>query len=67
MPLIQVSMAAGRSDEQIRQLIHELTEVTMRVANAPAEAVHIVISEVAHDHWATGDVTIAEKRAQASS
>jgi 4-oxalocrotonate tautomerase len=67
MPLIQVSMAAGRSDEQIRQLIHELTEVTVRVANAPAEAVNVVITEVAHDKWATADVTIAEKRAQASS
>ena len=67
MPIIQVSMAAGRSPEQIRQLIHELTEVTVRVAQAPAEAVSVVVTEVEHDKWATADVTIAEKKAKAAN
>ena len=60
-------MAAGRSPEQIRQLIHELTEVTVRVAKAPAEAVSVVVTEVEHDMWATADVTIAEKKAKENS
>lgn len=67
MPLIQVSMAAGRSPEQIRELIHELTAVTVKVAKADPAAVTVVVTEVEHDKWATADVTIAEKRAQASS
>ena len=60
-------MAAGRSPEQIRQLIHELTEVTVRVAKAPVEAVSVVVTEVEHDKWATADVTIAEKKAKEAS
>jgi 4-oxalocrotonate tautomerase len=67
MPLIQVSMATGRSPEQIRELIHQLTEVAVNVAKAPPEAITVVVTEVEHDKWATADVTIAEKRAQASS
>ena len=66
MPFIQVSMAAGRSPEQIRELIHQLTEVAVNVAKAPPEAVTVVITEVEHDKWATADKTIAESRAESA-
>jgi 4-oxalocrotonate tautomerase len=66
MPFIQVSMAAGRTPEQVRELIHELTDVAVRVAKAPPEAVTVVITEVEHDKWATADKTIAESRAESA-
>ena len=62
-----ISVAAETNSisvEQVRELIHELTDVAVRVAKAPPEAVTVVISEVEHDKWATADKTIAESRAQ---
>lgn len=67
MPLVQVSMAKGRSPEQIRELIHTLHDAMVNVAKAAPEAVSVIITEVEHDMWATADVTIAEKKAKAAS
>jgi 4-oxalocrotonate tautomerase len=67
MPLIQISLAEGRTPEQLRQLIAEVTEVAIRVANAPKEAVSVIITEVAPTKWATGDVTVQERRDQAAT
>jgi 4-oxalocrotonate tautomerase len=64
MPFIQVSMAEGRTPDQIRALIHAIHDAAVTIAKAPPEAVTIVVTEVAHDKWATADVTIAERRAQ---
>ena len=67
MPLVQVSMAKGRSNEQIRELIHVLHDAMVNIAHAAPETVSVIITEVDHDKWATADVTIAEKKAKAAN
>ncbi|MET8430940.1 2-hydroxymuconate tautomerase [Nocardia sp. NPDC004860] len=63
MPFIDVTIGLGRSPEQIRALIHELTEAAHRALGAPKENIRVVIREVPETHWAAGDVTVAERRA----
>ncbi|MFE0025030.1 2-hydroxymuconate tautomerase [Amycolatopsis sp. NPDC059021] len=63
MPFIDVSLGTGRSPEQIRALIHELTEAAHRAVGAPLANIRVVIREVAPAHWAAGDVTVAERQA----
>lgn len=63
MPLIEVTMVEGRSPEQLRKLISDLTAAVVEAVDAPVEAVRVVIREVPGTHWAAGDVTIAERRA----
>lgn len=65
MPLIQIALGDGRSPEQIRNLIEGVTEVAIKEANAPREAVTVIVTEVPADKWATGNVTLQEKRAAA--
>lgn len=62
MPLVEVTLAEGRTPEQIRSLIHELHEAVVRAAAAPPESVRVIVREVPATHWAAGDVTIAERR-----
>jgi 4-oxalocrotonate tautomerase len=64
MPLIEVTLVGGRSPEQLRSLIHELHEAAVRAVGAPPESVRVVVREVPATHWAAGDVTIAERRAE---
>jgi 4-oxalocrotonate tautomerase len=64
MPLIEVTMVAGRSAEQLRALITGLTRAAAEAVDAPVESVRVVIREVPATHWAAGDVTIAERRAR---
>ena len=65
MPLIEVTLTEGRSAEQLRALIHELTGAAERAVAAPLASIRVVIREVPTTHWAAGDVTIAERRSRA--
>jgi len=65
MPFIEVTMVEGRSPEHLRSLIAGLTAATCEAIGAPQESVRVVVREVPATHWAAGDVTIAERRAQA--
>lgn len=67
MPLIQISLAEGRTPQQIRDLISGVTEVAVNAANAPKEAVTVIVTEVAPPMWANADVTIEERRKAANS
>ena len=54
MPFIDVSLGAGRTPEQVRALIHELTEAAHRAVGAPKESIRVVIREIQPEHWAAG-------------
>lgn len=63
MPLIEVTLAEGRSPEQLRTLMSKLTYAAVDALGAPLESIRVVLREVPTTHWAAGDVTIAERRA----
>lgn len=54
MPIIQVHLFEGRSSEQKRAFVKEVTEAACRMLDCGAEAVDIVLVEVKREHWATG-------------
>ena len=62
MPLVEVSLVEGRTQEQIRSLIHELHEAVIRALAAPPANVRILVRELPAAHWAAGDITIAERQ-----
>lgn len=64
MPLIEVTLAEGRSPEQLRALITGLTQAACDAVGAPKANVRVVVREVPATHWAAGDVTIAERNAE---
>ncbi len=64
MPLIEVTLVEGRTVEQLRALIAGLTRAAVEAVGAPVESVRVVVREVPATHWAAGDVTIAERRAE---
>jgi 4-oxalocrotonate tautomerase len=66
MPLVEVTLTQGRSPAQLRALIHELHEAVVRAVDAPAAAVRVVVREIPPAHWASGDVTIEERRTAAA-
>ncbi|MDW8804692.1 tautomerase family protein [Streptomyces scabiei] len=60
MPQIAVTLAEGRTPEQIRALIHEVHEAVLRTVDTRPEYIRVVVHEVPRTHWATGDVTLTE-------
>ena len=66
MPFVQISIAEGRSPEQIRALIHEVSDAVVRSIGAPLANVRVVVTEVPLTHWAAGDVTLQERKSHGS-
>jgi 4-oxalocrotonate tautomerase len=62
VPLVEVTLATGRTPQQLRALITALTQAVVDAVDAPKDAVRVVLREVQPTHWAAGDVTIAERR-----
>ncbi|MFT9266700.1 2-hydroxymuconate tautomerase [Oenococcus sp.] len=60
MPYIQIDMLEGRSAEQIKKVVKDITEVMVNDANASADAVNIVVRESSKDHIAVGGVLKSE-------
>ena len=67
MPLIEVSIARGRSSEQLRSLIKELHLAAEKAVGAVPDNTTVIIREIDHEHWSRGNQTIAERNAAATS
>jgi 4-oxalocrotonate tautomerase len=64
MPLVEITLVEGRTPAQLRTLIHEVHDAVVRSVDAPPANVRVVLREVPATHWAAGDKTIAERRAE---
>jgi 4-oxalocrotonate tautomerase len=51
MPIIRVEMFAGRTRDQKRALVKELTESFIRTCGSKPEAVQIVLVDVEKEDW----------------
>ena len=61
MPLIEVTLAEGRSPEKLRALISRLTEAVVETGVAPKQSVRVFVREVPPTPWAAADETLAER------
>jgi 4-oxalocrotonate tautomerase len=64
MPLVEVTIAEGRSADQIRSMMREVHDAVLRTVDTRSEHVRVIVREVPRTHWATGDLTIAEMKEQ---
>jgi 4-oxalocrotonate tautomerase len=55
MPIIQITLVAGRSDEKIERCIKEVAETVSRTLEAPKETIRIMVNEVPPSRFAVGD------------
>ena len=61
MPIVTIKMIEGRTDEQKRALVEEVTQAVSKTVNAPIENVSIIIEETSKGHYATAGVRYSDK------
>ena len=61
MPFVVVKMIEGRSVEQKRRRVKELTNVVVKYTGVTEDQVHVVIEDYAKENWAAGGVLLADK------
>jgi len=54
-------MLEGRTEEQKKRMIAEVTEAIARTLNAPKGNIRIAIYELPKSHWSVGGVTMDDK------
>jgi len=64
VPLVQVTVWSGMSDEAKKKLV-ELVTKAFEELGVPREAVEVIIYEVPKSNWATGGQLHSEKLAHA--
>lgn len=64
MPLVEVSVGAGRSRAQLRTLIASVHEAVKAALDVPDQNVRVIIREVPRDLWSAGNETLAERDAR---
>ena len=55
-------MLEGRTLEQKKKLVEEITRVTVEVLGGSAASVDVLITDVKRENWATGGVLWIEPR-----
>jgi 4-oxalocrotonate tautomerase len=66
MPLVEITLAEGRTPEQLRGLMKDVTQTVHISIGAPVESIRVVLREVPRTHWAAGGLTLAERDAAAA-
>lgn len=62
MPIYHIEMLEGRTAAQKKKLVEEITRVSVDVLGGSAESVHVLITDVARENWATGGKLWSEPR-----
>ncbi|MCU5745570.1 4-oxalocrotonate tautomerase [Staphylococcus sp. SQ8-PEA] len=56
MPIINVKLIEGRSDEQLKNLVSEVTDAVERTTGANKEAIHVIIEEMKKEHYGVAGI-----------
>jgi 4-oxalocrotonate tautomerase len=61
MPMVHVTMLAGRTVEQKRKLAQRITDALVEEAGAAREGIMVAFHEVSKESYSSGGVLIADK------
>ncbi|MDW4402453.1 2-hydroxymuconate tautomerase [Staphylococcus saprophyticus] len=56
MPIVNIKLLEGRSDEQLKNLVTEVTNAVEKTTGANKEAIQIVIEEMKASHYGVAGV-----------
>jgi 4-oxalocrotonate tautomerase len=62
MPIAQLYILEGRTDEQKETLIREVSEAMSRSLDAPIERVRVIITEMPKNHFGIGGESASKLR-----
>ncbi len=62
MPTYHVEMMEGRTLEQKKKLVAEITRVSVEVLGGVADSVDVIITDIKRENWATGGTLWSEKK-----
>ena len=62
MPTYHVEMMEGRTLDQKKKLVAEITRVSVEVLGGVVDSVDVIITDIKRENWATGGKLWSEPR-----
>jgi len=62
MPIVQIDLLEGRTVEQKRAMVKEVTDAICRTLGAPADAVRIIIRDMKYENYATAGILRSDQK-----
>lgn len=56
MPIINVKLLEGRSDDQLKDLVTEVTNAVEKTTSANRDAIHVIVEEMKKNHYGVAGV-----------
>lgn len=56
MPLVNIKLIEGHTDEQLKALVKEVTDAVEKTTNADRNAISVVLEEMKPTHYGVGGV-----------
>lgn len=60
MPIVNIQILEGRSEEKIKEVISNVTGAMCTTLNISKETVRVVITETPKTHWGIGGVSVSD-------
>jgi 4-oxalocrotonate tautomerase len=64
MPIVTIHLLEGRTPEQKKQLIENVSSAIIHTLAAPPESVRVILNEMPFDHYGIGGLPVLEYRSQ---
>ncbi|UOF90318.1 4-oxalocrotonate tautomerase [Fodinisporobacter ferrooxydans] len=60
MPVINIQIMQGRSEETIKKLIENVTETVSVTLDSPKERIRVLVTEIPKTHWGIGGIPASD-------
>ncbi|MEW9670950.1 4-oxalocrotonate tautomerase [Ammoniphilus sp. 3BR4] len=60
MPLINITILQGRTEEQVKQLIQNVTVTVSETLGAPKESIRVLVHEMPKTHWGIAGTPVSD-------
>jgi 4-oxalocrotonate tautomerase len=61
MPIVNIQIMQGRSEEKIRSLIARMTDMISEELDSPKDNIRVLVTEVPKTNWGIAGVTAADR------
>lgn len=67
MPIIEITLAEGRDEEDLRRLMQDVHDTVHRSIGAPEASIRVLVRQVPPGLWLAAGETLAERAARQQS
>ena len=60
MPIVQLQILEGRSEEKISEVIENVTNTISETLDTPKENIRVIVTEIPKTHWGRAGVPISK-------